>query len=194
MRPLGIQDKQTGNTQIGDTLKFQSMWQNFLAWWWSIAPYLRTPVPVVISLIALYFSLHDRRPHLIVRARKGDWAKLAVTQTGKNVLFMGIVEIYNTSSRANAVRDYEFWCKRADGWEKMNSERFENTLRLSNEERAITIVQNVTPLTIAPYSGLEAHIGAFTGIPAGTMAIRIEIEDLFGKRYSTQVLANDRKQ
>ena len=53
------------------------MWQGIVQWWWSVAPYLKTPVPIIISLIALYFSLHDRRPRLTVRARKGDRAKIS---------------------------------------------------------------------------------------------------------------------
>ena len=48
------------------------MWQEIVQWWWSIAPYLKTPAPIVISLIALSVTFWDRRPRLLVRPRKGS--------------------------------------------------------------------------------------------------------------------------
>jgi len=78
----------------------------------------------------------------------------------------------------------------------MESERFDTTerIRRGSEERVETWVVNATPLPLAPYSGIEAHVGAFTRVPiAHEMAIRIEVEDLFGKRYRTEVVANNRK-
>ena len=79
----------------------------------------------------------------------------------------------------------------------MESERFENTekVRRANEKVEVTWVANATPLALAPYSGVEAHIGAFTKAPIPhDMMIRVEIEDLFGKRYRMEVLANDKKE
>src|SRR5436190_24165994 len=49
-----------------------TMWQEIVQWWWSIAPYLKTPAPIVISLIALSVTFWDRRPRLLVRPRKGS--------------------------------------------------------------------------------------------------------------------------
>src|SRR5438552_5529357 len=158
--------------------------------WWSIAAYLKTSVPIIISLIALYFSLHDRRPRLRIRARRGDWAKIGLTQTDKDVMFKGVVEIYNASSRANTVSDYAFYCQREHGWEKMESERYDD-FRPGGQER---VVANPTPFPIPPYSGVETHVLAFTGLPLDhEMLIRIEIEDLFGKKYQAEVLANDQR-
>src|SRR5881394_3491513 len=98
------------------------MWHSITGWWWGIAPYLKTPIPIILSLVALYYSLYDRRPRLRVRARRGDWAKIGETQTG-DVMFRGMIEIYNAGSRANTVSDYAFYCKREKGCEKMESER-----------------------------------------------------------------------
>jgi hypothetical protein len=50
---------------------------------------------------------------------EGDWAKVQVTQTGKDVIFEGIIEVYNKSSRANTIRDYAFFRKHEQGWEAM---------------------------------------------------------------------------
>src|SRR6266478_5011178 len=139
---------------------------------WSLAPDLKSLIPIVISFIALFVVLRDRRPRLTLRPRKGDWAKVSITHTGTEVIFRGIIEIYNTSSRANAIREYEFWCKRGTDWEKMDSERYHE---MTNNEAK---VNNVTPLTLTPYSGIEANVMAFTKAPVSEMPIRIEVEDL----------------
>lgn len=150
----------------------------------------------VLSVTALTISVRDRRPHLVVRPRKGDWAKFVVTHTDKDVMFKGVVEIYNRSSRANAIRDYAFWCKRETRWEPMESERFKNIHQRQRDQfgEIKEKVSNVTPLALAPYSGIEAEVMAFTGLPpAHEIMIRIEVEDIFGKRYRTEVLANDHR-
>jgi hypothetical protein len=157
--------------------------------WWAIAPYLKTPVPIIISLIALYFSLHDRRPRLRVRMRRGDWAKIGQTQTG-DVMFKGVIEIYNASSRANTVSDYVFHCKRKNEWVKMESERYEDSHPGGKDHS----VANPTPLAIGPYSGVDVNVIALTDPPLDhEMVVRIEVEDLFGKKYRSEVLANDVK-
>src|SRR5258708_1860564 len=91
---------------------------------WSLATTISL-LSLAISVIALFVALRDRRPRLFLSARKGDWAKLQVTQTGNDVIFQGIIEVYNRSSRANAIRDYAFSCKRENRWETMESERYE---------------------------------------------------------------------
>jgi hypothetical protein len=138
---------------------------------------------VVISVTALFVSLRDRRPRLALRPRKGDWYKLDDSITGKELIFRGIVEAYNVSSRANAIRVYEFWCKREGGdWEKMESEFF--TVDGKDENG------NVTPFTLAPYSGAELHVIAVGKTPKPTkMQVRIRVEDLFGKHYKLEVTA-----
>src|SRR6266576_2765468 len=70
------------------------MWQEIVQWWWSIAPYLKTPAPIVISLIALSVTFRDRRPRLLVRPRKGSTHnpyKLCPTAQG-GLAFLGGTE------------------------------------------------------------------------------------------------------
>src|SRR3989442_15851026 len=82
------------------------------------APYVASALSLVISVTALSVSLWDRRPRLLLRARKGKWYHVKPTVSRAEVVFMGMVEIYNASSRANAIRDYRFWGRRKEGhWE-----------------------------------------------------------------------------
>jgi hypothetical protein len=153
---------------------------------------LISAIAVVMSGIALFFSLRDRRPRLALRTRKGEWCVLleAATVTKQSVGFRGVVEVYNVSSRANAVQGYEFWCKRSGGakWELMESEMFSTTWDSKPEE-----VSNPTPVTIAPYSGTELHVAAFTAMPMPKgLDVRVLVEDLFGKRYQVEVKARSR--
>jgi hypothetical protein len=76
------------------------------AWWFLLR--LRDVVPIVISLVALFISLRDRRPRLALRSRKGDWCKLRPIIADDASLFVGIIEVYNISSRANAIQRYAF--------------------------------------------------------------------------------------
>lgn len=134
-------------------------------------------VSAIISSAALFVTLYDRRPHLSVRRRKGDWYKL--DQRGSECLFRGVVEVYNWSSRANAIENYEFWARREGGdWEKMESEYYKS----SSKGEVIIETFNVTPLLLGPYSGVEARVSSIAKSqrPA-KLGIRIEIEDLFGR-------------
>ncbi|MGC2742614.1 MAG: hypothetical protein WA672_05455 [Candidatus Angelobacter sp.] len=142
---------------------------------------------IVIAFTALFVSLRDRWPHLELRARKGDWCKLDETVDGKELIFRGIIEVYNISSRANAIHGYEFWSKReGDNWEKMESERYD----VESFSKGIDEVSNKTPLTLAPYSGSEVSIIAVGKMPKPkNMQVRIEVEDLFEKRYRIEVTA-----
>jgi hypothetical protein len=100
---------------------------------------------------------------------------------------MGMVEIYNASSRANAIRDYRFWCKRKERqWEPMESGHYTNSTPGTEEAE----VCNETPLTLAPYSGTTARVQAITKAPQPyEMDVRIEVEDLFAKTYQMEVTA-----
>ena len=142
---------------------------------------------VVISVTALFVSLRDRRPRLALRSRKGDWYKLDDSLTGKELIFRGIVEAYNVSSRANAIRAYEFWCKREGGdWEKMESEFYTVESLVEGKDENV----NVTPFTLAPYSGAELHVIAVGKTPKpNKMQVKIRVEDLFGKHYKLEVTA-----
>ena len=155
------------------------------AWWLVLR--LKDAAPIVISLVALFISLRDRRPRLTLRARKGDWCRLRPTLDSSASLFQGIIEVYNVSSRANAIRGYEFSGKRENGdWEKMESELYNNT----PHEGEASEIFNQTPLTLAPYSGVEIRVQAFVKGPRPyKMHVRAEVEDLFGKRYWVEVTA-----
>ena len=100
---------------------------------------------------------------------------------------MGMIEVYNASSRTNAIRDYRFWCRRKEGqWDLMEGEHYTNSEPETGEKE----VCNGTPLTLAPYSGIQARVQAITKSPQPVeMEIRIEAEDLFGRTYRMEVLA-----
>jgi hypothetical protein len=105
------------------------------------------------------------------------------------VIFQGVVEAYNVSARANAIRAYDFWCKRTkdSDWEHMESEHYRTSERGEETEETF---HNVTPFTLAPYSGAEVRIMAMIRMPQPyEMSVRVEVEDLFGKHYRVNVLA-----
>jgi hypothetical protein len=157
--------------------------------WWALSNLLFKVLPIVMSVVALYVSLRDRRPKLLLQSRKScglNVYRLRHALTGR-IAFMGGVEVYNRSARANAIRGYAFWCKNESGeWIPMESQNYhERSNDGSVEER------NPTPVALPPYSGTEVKVMAFaeqTG--ANEMNVRIEIEDLFGKRYRIEVCAS----
>jgi hypothetical protein len=153
---------------------------------WSWSPALKTVVPIVISVIALWISLRDRRPRLTLKARSGgEWYKLKPTEMRDQVAFMGIIEVYNVSSRANAIRDYRFLCKCEGGWREMESALYSSPVGDGSKE-----ISNPTPFTLAPYSGAEVRVLAFTPKPQPyEMEVMIEVADLFGKTYHVIVKA-----
>ena len=141
----------------------------------------------MISCIALYITLRDRRPRLTLRGRKGDWYTLTKAVSKSNeLLFKGVVEVYNLSARANAIRGYGFWNLNTEGkWVPMESEIYHEWLQ--NESVGD---RNVTPLPLAPYSGAEVHVLAIMKMPQPyEIQVRIEVEDLFGKRHQVEVKA-----
>jgi hypothetical protein len=147
---------------------------------WDVA---KAVVPIIISAAALFFVLKDRHPKLEIRAKFGDWYKLRVTLTGAEIMFQGVIEVYNRSSRANAVRGYGFEYMDPDGkWKSMESEQYTNKEPSSSE--GAEEVLNRTALTIAPYSAIESWVQALAKMPRPKdgMQVRIRIEDLFGKR------------
>lgn len=148
--------------------------------------FLKVAIPIAISLIALWFSIKDRRPRLQLRARKGEWCVLKPAPDKKEFIFVGIVEVYNVSARANAIRAYQIWGKRGGHWEKMETERY----RVTVPDIAEAEVFNHTPLTLAPYSGIEAYIQSIGKMPQPyEMEVKVEVEDLFGKKYHVVVQA-----
>lgn len=139
--------------------------------------------PIIISFIALYVSLHDRRPRLKLQVRKGDWYKLKPTLDRRDFVFLGVLEVYNASSRGNAIKGYEFWAKEKEGdeWQVLESEFYKETNRESET------ASNVTPLGLTPYSGVEARVMAIGKGPLAVneMIVRVKIKDLFGSDYET---------
>jgi hypothetical protein len=90
------------------------------------------------------------------------------------VIFRGLIEVYNVSSRANAIRYYKFSYRTMDEWKPMTSSLFTEK---ADKDTPQDIVFNVTPLTLPPYSGTGVRVMAFITIPPPIkMDIRIEVE------------------
>lgn len=147
-------------------------------------------VPTILSLTALWVALKDRRPKLILRARRGSWYVLRKLNTvrGSEIQFAGTVEVYNESARANAIHSYNFSCKSPNGdWKQMDSERYES----KEPDGTGPFVYNRTPLTVGPYSGEEWRVMAFLSSKDQPyeLQIRVEVTDLFGKKSSVVVTA-----
>lgn len=149
-----------------------------------------------ISVLALLFSIasfayvnYDRRVKLLLRPRKGDWCVLDRATNGRETIFRGIIEIYNQSSRANAVRGYRFWIDNNGVYEDLESEM----VSIADEQDTSELF-NVTPLPIAAYTGTEARIYAVVkgvhGLPGNHLAVTVQIEDIHGKRYTAVVRAS----
>jgi hypothetical protein len=157
----------------------------FQTWWasaslWEAEKFL---IPTMLALAALWVSLKDRRPKLVLKARKGQWASVNRTTNRDEIGFAAIIEVYNVSTRANAIRDYRFWTKDEDGkWIPMESERYE--LKFNDDDKPR--VFNHTPLPILPNSGAEVEIEAFTPLTR-LRCVKVELEDLFEKRYSIEL-------
>ena len=108
--------------------------------------------------------------------------KQGKTVRGMEIIFSGVVEVYNTSGRANAIKSYEFFYRGGDGsWKEMESRRYE----VSPD------IYNATPLAVAPYSGTEWKVMAFSWHEQRPfdLDILIAVEDLFGKRSTVIVKA-----
>ncbi|HEY5174957.1 MAG TPA: hypothetical protein VII95_05265 [Terriglobales bacterium] len=154
---------------------------------WALFGFLKVSVPIIISLIALWVALKDRRPRLDLKARKGDWYKLKTTLDRRETVFSGIVEVYNVSARANAIQGYDFWRKDPKGkWEPMDSERY----RASTGDTDDLEISNHTPIVVPPYSGVEIRVLAFAKIKQPyEMDVEVEFQDIFGRRYNVEVKA-----
>lgn len=157
-----------------------------------------------MSVLALLFSIaafayvnYDRRVKLLLRARKGDWYVLDRATNGRETIFRGIIEVYNHSSRANAIQDYRFWIDNNGVHEDLESEMAsigERSVQLAPDEEEAKELFNVTPLPIPAYTGIEARIYAIVRgthtLPGDHLPIMVEIEDIHGKRYSVEVKAS----
>ena len=102
----------------------------------------------------------------------------------------GIIEVYNHSSRTNTIVSHRFYTDTNGVHEEFESELYSNAERdqakpvEGGEEQKF----NVTPLTIPPYSGVETSIQAIIkgkhSLVMGYFPLMVEIEDVFGKRYT----------
>lgn len=152
-------------------------------------------IPIAISIFALGISatgvavtLWDRRARLTIRERRGHWCTLDVI--GAEIRFAGMVDVYNSSSRSNSIRGYQFWVRppNTGGWQPMESEQYTETPQGTNESRLL----NATPVVLAPFSGVSVPVSAYFPRPAdfqGELRIRIEIEDIFGNWQRLDVTA-----
>jgi hypothetical protein len=157
-----------------------------------------------MSVLALLFSLasfayvnYDRRVKLILQSRKGDWCVLDRARNGREMIFRGIVEIYNHSARSNAVCGYRFWIDNNGIHEELESEMAsirEKVVPPGPDEQESSELFNVTPLPIPPYTGTEARIYAVVKnvhtLPGNHLPITVEIEDIHGNRYTAVVQAS----
>jgi hypothetical protein len=102
-------------------------------------------------------------------------------------MFAGIIEAYNVSARANAIRGYRFWEQSEAGeWTLLESELYSQR----NAATAEVTRCNQTPLTLPPYSGVEVQVGAITTLSqTRNLRVRVEVEDLFGNHYRIEVTA-----
>jgi hypothetical protein len=145
---------------------------------------------ILISGIALLVVLYDRRSRLTLRARKGEWYTLTPTMSGGEVIFQGVIEVYNRSGRSNAIRDYRFRCKVEGKWREMESEFYRNTYRTGRPEESEPETANRTPFALSPYSGAEILVQSIVNPPSSPeLLIEIDVEDLLGKHYQVQVRA-----
>jgi hypothetical protein len=157
-----------------------------------------------MSVLALLFSIasfayvnYDRRVKLLLRPRKGDWCVLDRNTNGRETIFRGIIEIYNHSSRPNAVCGYRFWIDNNGVREELESEMAyigERSSPPAPDEQETSELFNVTPLPIPAYTGTEARIyatvkGVHT-LPGNHLPVTVEIEDIHRKRYKAVVQAS----
>jgi hypothetical protein len=142
---------------------------------------------IVLSVIALSVSLWDWKSKLALKARKGSTYNpyRLKKATDGSLAFLGAVEVYNMSSRANAIRDYSFWRKDESGeWIAMESQNYQ-------ESSADRVDRNKTSVTLAPYSGVEIKVVAFARMLQQPieLKVRIRLKDLFGNHYQIEVNA-----
>jgi hypothetical protein len=157
-----------------------------------------------MSIFALLFSIasfayvnYDRRVKLLLQPRKGDWCVLDRATNGRETIFQGIVEVYNHSSRPNAIRGYRFWIDNNGKHEDLESEMAAIDERsdppVPGEEESKELF-NVTPLSIPAYTGVEARIYAMVKgvhcLNGDCLPVTVEIEDIHGKRYTAVVNAS----
>jgi hypothetical protein len=108
------------------------------------------------------------------------------------ISFEGVIEVYNASSRANAIRDYEYLYQGPEGdWRPMDSEHYFHGEKLSKDDPPHTVREfNKTPISLAPFSATELNVQSLAKMkPPYELMIKTIVVDLFDKRYSVTVKA-----
>jgi hypothetical protein len=160
-------------------------------------------VSAIVALLAFIFSIasfgyvsYDRRVKLVVRARKGDWYVLDPATKQNETLLRGVIEVYNHSSRPNTICGYRFWTDNNGVHEEFESEMVEVVEKqepANSEEDEKRQQFNVTPLTLAPYSGIGVPIHAIVkrkhDLLLDHLPVTVEVEDVFGNHYKAEVKA-----
>lgn len=168
-----------------DLIRWTESWWS----WWFIPKIIVFIIPLIVSSISLWIVIHDRRAKLILRVKKGTWGTLYRATHGP--MFAARIDVYNISSRANAICDYRFYWKKDDGTEDLlESEQWE----VNWGEDKPKEIKNLTPITLAPYSGSEVEVqaqarGAKQPIE---MKVRIEIVDLFGNVSKLEITVENK--
>ncbi|MEW5979778.1 MAG: hypothetical protein AB1898_28615 [Acidobacteriota bacterium] len=103
------------------------------------------------------------------RQKRGAWF------VKKDRMLLAYYEVYNPSSRPNAIRDYLLSYRTAEGLEiDLNTE--ECTL---DEQKG-----NLRPLCIPPYSGSQFIVAGLSDLSLSSVAkFQVTIIDLFEKKY-----------
>jgi hypothetical protein len=145
-------------------------------------------ISLCLSALAVSIVVFDRRTKLLVRLREGKWIELS------NDMLLGVIEIYNRSTRPNAITSYKYEARDTEGkWVRLESERYE----LHNPDQGrLNAVHNETPLLIAPYSGVAVRIacfGTWDNFPQ-QLEIKLSIQDLFEKGYTIPINLRRNKQ
>ncbi len=168
----------------------QSVWHS----WWATASVwdaFKFWVPTALSLFTAYYVFHDRKAHLDLVAKKGEWCILK-RFADNSISFEGVIEVYNASSRPNAIRNYEFaYHHSGEEWIPMESEHYFHGEKKNEDDDPHTVAEfNVTPISLAPYSAQALNVQAIAARRAPhDLLVLIVIEDLFGKKYSLKVKA-----
>jgi hypothetical protein len=152
----------------------------------TIWTFLKTFVPLAISSTALIIVLLDRRPRLKLKSRSKLWYHLEPSVDRKSAIFFGMVEIYNVSARANAIRNYQIYWKKEGVWTEMEVDRYTD----SSPGEVNGQVANHTPLVLPPYSGAEARIQGIIRVAMPyEMEVKVTVQDIFEKHYEVVVTA-----
>lgn len=138
---------------------------------------------IVLSVIALSVSLWDWKSKLVLKARKGSTYNpyRLKKATNGSLASLGAVEVYNRSSRLTRSAITAFGEKTSVGDGKPELSRI----------FCGSVDRSKTPVPLAPFSGVEIKVVAFTRMPQQPYELKVQIglQDLFGNRYQIELIA-----